>query len=85
MTVSGLAARGPGEAWATGYEQDADGLRPMLYRWDGTAWRDAKVPLPPNSNVHTVLPELSGRVTIGGSPRVPGEGDSRTRGPVISR
>ncbi|MFD9981914.1 hypothetical protein ACFWZJ_16240 [Streptomyces massasporeus] len=45
MTVSDLAARGPGEAWATGYEQAADGPRPMLYRWDGTAWsRDTGFP-----------------------------------------
>ncbi|MFD7245793.1 hypothetical protein [Streptomyces massasporeus] len=45
VTVSDLAARGPGEAWATGYEQAADGPRPMLYRWDGTAWsRDAGFP-----------------------------------------
>ncbi|MFF7652338.1 hypothetical protein ACFZCY_21350 [Streptomyces sp. NPDC007983] len=43
--VSDLAARGPGEAWATAYEQAADGLRPMLYRWDGTAWsRDTTFP-----------------------------------------
>ncbi|MCF0077414.1 hypothetical protein [Streptomyces lomondensis] len=39
VTVSDLAARGPGEAWATGYEHAAEGPRPMLYRWDGTAWR----------------------------------------------
>ncbi|MFI0822730.1 hypothetical protein ACH4TX_45075 [Streptomyces sp. NPDC021098] len=38
VTVSDLAARGPREAWVTGYEQAADGLRPMLYRWDGTTW-----------------------------------------------
>ncbi|OXS37058.1 hypothetical protein [Streptomyces sp. XY006] len=38
VTVSGLAARGPDEAWASGYEHAADGLRPMLYRWDGAAW-----------------------------------------------
>ncbi|MFD0311660.1 hypothetical protein [Streptomyces sp. NPDC127119] len=45
VTVTDLAARGPGEAWATGYEQAADGLRPMLYRWDGTAWsRDTTFP-----------------------------------------
>ncbi|MFJ9150444.1 hypothetical protein ACIRP7_20720 [Streptomyces sp. NPDC102270] len=45
VTVSDLAARGPREAWATGYEQAADGLRPMLYRWDGTAWsRDTSFP-----------------------------------------
>ncbi|MGW5639467.1 hypothetical protein, partial [Streptomyces sp. NPDC003832] len=45
LTVSDLAARGPGEAWATGYEHAADGLRPMLYRWNGTAWnRDSTFP-----------------------------------------
>ncbi|MFI9770854.1 hypothetical protein ACIHJG_28835 [Streptomyces sp. NPDC052415] len=45
VTVSDLAARGPGEAWATGYEHAADGMRPMLYRWDGTAWsRDTTFP-----------------------------------------
>ncbi|MEV0318429.1 hypothetical protein ACIBKX_09500 [Streptomyces sp. NPDC050658] len=45
VTVKDLAARGPGEAWATGYEQAADGLRPLLYRWDGTAWsRDTTFP-----------------------------------------
>lgn len=45
VTVQDLAARGPGEAWATGYEHAADGLRPMLYRWDGTAWsRDTTFP-----------------------------------------
>ncbi|MEV8313486.1 hypothetical protein AB0Q95_04870 [Streptomyces sp. NPDC059900] len=45
LTVSDLAARGPGEAWATGYEQAADGLRPLLYRWNGTAWsRDTTFP-----------------------------------------
>ncbi|MFF3485664.1 hypothetical protein ACFYXC_20675 [Streptomyces sp. NPDC002701] len=45
VTVSDLAARGPGEAWATGYEHAADGLRPMLYRWDGVAWsRDTTFP-----------------------------------------
>ncbi|QIB47547.1 hypothetical protein [Streptomyces aureoverticillatus] len=45
VTVKDLAARGPGEAWATGYEHAADGLRPMLYRWDGKAWsRDTAFP-----------------------------------------
>ncbi|MGW0330776.1 hypothetical protein ACWD0J_02670 [Streptomyces sp. NPDC003011] len=45
VTVSDLAARGPREAWATGHESTADGLRPMLYRWDGTAWsRDTTFP-----------------------------------------
>ncbi|HET6859536.1 MAG TPA: hypothetical protein VFH94_20915 [Streptomyces sp.] len=45
VTVSDLAARGRGEAWATGYEHAADGLRPMLYRWNGRAWsRDTTFP-----------------------------------------
>ncbi|WP_282700508.1 hypothetical protein [Streptomyces sp. CC219B] len=45
VTVSDIAARGPGEAWATGYERVADGMRPMLYHWDGTAWsRDTSFP-----------------------------------------
>ncbi|MET8689160.1 hypothetical protein ABZV77_33635 [Streptomyces sp. NPDC004732] len=43
--VSDLAARGPGEAWATGTEQAADGPRPLLHRWDGKAWsRDTTFP-----------------------------------------
>lgn len=45
VTVSDLAARGPREAWATGSERAADGPRPVLYRWDGTAWsRDTTFP-----------------------------------------
>ncbi|MGW7516538.1 hypothetical protein ACWGJ2_13185 [Streptomyces sp. NPDC054796] len=45
VTVSDLAARGPREAWATGYEHAPDGVRPMLYRWNGTAWnRDTTFP-----------------------------------------
>ncbi|MEV0122158.1 hypothetical protein AB0I16_11540 [Streptomyces sp. NPDC050703] len=45
VTVSDLGARGPDEAWASGYEHAADGLRPMLYRWDGTEWsRDTAFP-----------------------------------------
>lgn len=45
VTVTDLAARGSGEAWATGYEHAPDGLRPLLYRWDGGAWsRDTTFP-----------------------------------------
>ncbi|MFH8607994.1 hypothetical protein ACH4D5_10945 [Streptomyces sp. NPDC018029] len=45
VTVKDLAARGPGDAWASGYEHATDGLRPMLYRWNGTAWsRDTTFP-----------------------------------------
>ncbi|MEV0257421.1 hypothetical protein AB0H82_24590 [Streptomyces sp. NPDC050732] len=43
--VYDLAARGPGEAWAAGYEYTADEMRPLLYRWNGTAWsRDTTFP-----------------------------------------
>lgn len=43
VTVSDLAARGPAEAWATGYEQAADGPRPMLCRWDVKSARLGKM------------------------------------------
>ncbi|NGN65548.1 hypothetical protein G5C51_16790 [Streptomyces sp. A7024] len=43
--VSDLAARGAGEAWATGSEPTAEGRRPLLYRGDGAAWsRDTTFP-----------------------------------------
>ncbi|MBC9715200.1 hypothetical protein H9Y04_21855 [Streptomyces sp. TRM66268-LWL] len=43
--VADLAARAPDDAWATGYEQTADGPRPLLYRWDGRTWsRDTTFP-----------------------------------------
>ncbi|MGW9214115.1 hypothetical protein ACWGR4_45110 [Embleya sp. NPDC055664] len=45
MSVADLAARGPGDAWATGSENAADGSRPTLYRRHGTAWsRDTSFP-----------------------------------------
>ncbi|MFI2719085.1 hypothetical protein ACH5AI_22495 [Streptomyces collinus] len=61
--VMGITARSATDAWAWG---DA-GTGTTVLRWSGTRWRDAKVPLPPDSNVHTILPEPSGRVTVGGS------------------
>ncbi|WEH13619.1 hypothetical protein [Streptomyces sp. VNUA24] len=61
--LMGITARTAMDAWAWA---DTDTGTAVL-RWDGTAWRDADVPLPPDSNVHTVLLEPSGRVTIGGS------------------
>ncbi|MFM9588182.1 hypothetical protein ACKI1J_01600 [Streptomyces scabiei] len=61
--LMGMTARTAADAWAWA---DTDTGTAVL-RWDGTAWRDADVPLPPDSNVHTVLLEPSGRVTIGGS------------------
>nr|WP_241265644.1 hypothetical protein [Streptomyces boncukensis] len=45
VSVFDLASRGPREAWATGSERAADGMRPMLYRWNGRAWsRDTSFP-----------------------------------------
>ncbi|MGW1671354.1 hypothetical protein [Streptomyces sp. NPDC002324] len=63
LYLMGITARTATDAWA--WADTSTGA--AVLRWDGTAWRDADVPLPPDSNVHTVLPEPSGRVTIGGS------------------
>ncbi|UUU29593.1 hypothetical protein JIX56_06685 [Streptomyces sp. CA-210063] len=63
LYVSGVTARSATDAWAWA---GTDAGTTVVLRWNGTTWRDAKVPLPPNSNVHTVIPEPSGRVTIGG-------------------
>ncbi|MEV0522132.1 hypothetical protein AB0I66_01805 [Streptomyces sp. NPDC050439] len=72
LYVMGITARSATDAWA--WADTTNGT--TVLRWDGTAWRDAKVPLPPNSNVHTMLLEPSGRVTIGGSQY--SDGASRT-------
>ncbi|MER5839489.1 hypothetical protein ABT099_04110 [Streptomyces prasinus] len=61
--LMGITARTATDVWA--WADTATG--PAVLRWDGTAWRDAKVPLPPDSGVDAILPEPSGRVTIGGS------------------
>ncbi|MFJ3623051.1 hypothetical protein ACIPSH_33610 [Streptomyces iakyrus] len=61
--VMGITARSATDAWAWG----DTGTGTTVLRWNGTTWRDANVPLPPDSNVHTILPEPSGRVTVGGS------------------
>jgi hypothetical protein len=63
MYVMGITARTATDAWAWA---DTDTASTVL-RWNGTAWRDAKVPTPPNNNVHTILLEPYGRVTISGS------------------
>ncbi|GHH44958.1 hypothetical protein [Streptomyces candidus] len=63
LSLRGITARSATDAWA--WADTAAGA--AVLRWDGTTWRDAQVPLPPDSNVYTVLPEPSGRVTIGGS------------------
>ncbi|MEV8017980.1 hypothetical protein AB0O76_16875 [Streptomyces sp. NPDC086554] len=65
LYLMGITTRTATDAWAWGDTRTGAGT--TVLRWDGTAWQDAKVPLPPNSNVHTILLEPSGRVTIGGS------------------
>ncbi|MEU4996055.1 hypothetical protein [Streptomyces sp. NPDC021622] len=74
LYVMGINARTATDAWA--WADTSTGAGTTVLRWDGTAWREAKVALPPNSNVHTILPEPSGRVTIGGSQYT--DGVSRT-------
>ncbi|WPO69747.1 hypothetical protein [Streptomyces sp. KN37] len=68
--LMGITARTATDAWAWGNTDSGT----VILRWDGTAWRDAKVSLPANSNVHTILVEPSGRATIGGSQYVDGSG-----------
>ncbi|WP_128376474.1 hypothetical protein [Streptomyces cavernae] len=63
LFLMGITARTSTDVWA--WADTSTGTTAL--RWDGTVWRDAKVPLPPNSNVHTIMLEPSGRVTIGGS------------------
>ncbi|MFE0131129.1 hypothetical protein ACFWY6_06045 [Streptomyces sp. NPDC059037] len=65
LYLMGITARTATDAWAWG--DTSTGAGTTVLRWDGTAWRDANVALPPNSNVHTILLEPYGRVTIGGS------------------
>ncbi|MDG4863434.1 hypothetical protein P8605_35365 [Streptomyces sp. T-3] len=62
LYLMGITARTATEAWA--WASTTSGWHTIL-RWDGTEWRDAKVPLAPNSAVHTMLLEPSGRITIG--------------------
>ncbi|MFE0103436.1 hypothetical protein [Streptomyces sp. NPDC059009] len=74
LFLMGVNGRSATDVWAWG--DTSTGAGTVILRWDGTAWRDAKVPLPSNSNVHTVLLEPSGRVTMGGSQYT--DGVSRT-------
>jgi hypothetical protein len=68
LYLMGITARTATDAWA--WADTSTGT--TVLRWNGTVWRDANVPLPPDSNVHTILLEPSGRVTIGGSRYVDG-------------
>ncbi|MFD3515729.1 hypothetical protein [Streptomyces sp. NPDC058657] len=61
--LMGITARSADDAWA--WADTTTG--PTVLRWDGATWRDAKVPLPPHSNVQSILLEPSGRVTLAGS------------------
>jgi hypothetical protein len=63
LYLMGITARTVTDAWA--WADTSNGT--AILRWNGRKWQDAQVPLPPNGNVHTVVLEPSGRVTIGGS------------------
>ncbi|MFJ5264805.1 hypothetical protein ACIQAC_30525 [Streptomyces sp. NPDC088387] len=63
LFVDGITARTATDAWASALTSTGN----AVLHWDGTAWRNADAPLPPNSNVHTILVNPSGRVTAGGS------------------
>ncbi|MCI3928329.1 hypothetical protein [Streptomyces sp. AN091965] len=71
LFLMGITARAADDVWAWA-DRRTGGM--AVLRWDGTAWRDAKVPLPTNGNVHTMLLEPSGRATIGGSQYTDGVG-----------
>ncbi len=58
-----IEARSADDAWAAVSRTDSGS---QIIHWDGTAWRDVVLPLPPNGNVHRILLERSGRVTLGG-------------------
>lgn len=65
LYLMGITARTATDAWA--WADTSTGAGTVVLHWDGTQWRDAEVPLPTNSNVHTMLLELAGRMTIVGS------------------
>ncbi|MFI7322250.1 hypothetical protein [Streptomyces venezuelae] len=72
LYLMGITARTATDAWA--WADTSTGAGTVVLRWDGTEWRDAKVPLPTNSNVHTMLLEPYGRMTIVGSQYTDGVG-----------
>ncbi|WP_327350985.1 hypothetical protein [Streptomyces sp. NBC_01304] len=67
LFIAGVTARTATDAWARADLSDGGDI---ILHWDGTAWRDAQVPLPPDSNVHKLLLEPDNRITIGGWQRV---------------
>ncbi|SDL30672.1 hypothetical protein [Streptomyces indicus] len=63
LHYSVIEARAADDAWAEVARTDGGS---EIVRWDGTAWRGLDIPLPEPGNVHRILLEPSGRVTLGG-------------------
>ncbi|MFI6938618.1 hypothetical protein ACIBI4_05060 [Streptomyces sp. NPDC050418] len=70
LFYSVIEARGPDEAWASVTRTDGGS---EILRWDKTAWRDVVVPMPADGNVHRIMLDGSGRVTLGGRQAREGE------------
>ncbi|MFF0744903.1 hypothetical protein ACFYVL_31315 [Streptomyces sp. NPDC004111] len=70
LFLMGITARSATDAWA--WADTTSGT--AVLHWDGTSWKDAEVPLPANANVHTMLLEPAGRITVGGSQYTDGVG-----------
>jgi hypothetical protein len=47
ITFTGVSASSPTDAWAVGIDEVSSFRRPLVERWDGTAWRAVRVPQPP--------------------------------------
>lgn len=58
VDLTGVVAFGPADAWAVGYVGDADGIRTLTLRWDGTRW--TRVPSPNPSSQRNWLTDVSG-------------------------
>ena len=46
-TLDGVTATSAQNAWAVGKDCPASGCRPLILRWDGTAWQRVPSPSPP--------------------------------------
>ncbi|HMA36800.1 MAG TPA: hypothetical protein VKY74_20260, partial [Chloroflexia bacterium] len=46
----GVAGTGPGDVWAVGAVADGALSAPLVFHWDGGAWRDTPAPRPPGPN-----------------------------------
>lgn len=47
ISFSGVSASSPTDAWAVGIDEVNSFRRPLVERWDGTAWSAVRVPQPP--------------------------------------